>query len=164
MRETEGRGRRGRKKDRDTTPTRKINYVISESRDSPTGLRRAFYWSPLTKKGIYRSKNITPARYEAAKTADERGKGKEKEGTPIFRFDGGICGEGGESGVRAIFRFVRLRCLAAITRAGNYDFVVISGRTDDERERSGRREKEKEREKTLFSHRASRLFRVPRVP
>lgn len=95
-----------------------------------------------------------------------RGKGKEKEGTPIFRFDGGIYGEG-ESGVvreRAIFRFVRLRCLAAITRAGNYDFVVISGRTDDERERSGRRKKEKEREKTLFSHRASLLFRVPRVP
>lgn len=82
-----------------------------------------------------------------------RGNGKEKEGTPIFRFDGGICGGGGESGVvreRAIFRFVRLRCLAAITRAGNYDFVVISGRTDDGEKEVGGGKRERERKDAFF--------------
>lgn len=41
----------GRKRERESTqllaaPTRKINYVISESRDSPAGLPGTFYWSP----------------------------------------------------------------------------------------------------------------------
>lgn len=45
-------------------PTRKINYVISESRDSPAGLRGTFYWNPSSwapgrSKGKYTAVKIS---------------------------------------------------------------------------------------------------------
>ena len=83
---------RERERERESTqllaaPTRKINYVISESRDSPAGLPGTFYWSP-SGWALDEVENIPQQKYRARYNAHQDGKQHMKRKRPvIFRFD-----------------------------------------------------------------------------